>query len=490
MSYFDELRKKEEEKNPYLAELDKAVRKKSKIKRALEKDAEFEKYMIALGMNPEWVHNAAAMGIIRNRFSRILKEGAGIRIRKTEFFYNKGDNHFGKLDRDGRRFLLGETGEYLTDIEPGEDDLATGKGFIKYVYRKSNTNYQERLISPDGVVIHQFQRFGGSGKVPNDEDWIQLIELTRDPNGPYINRHEVFRPAMSEPQVRDVKEYDYAYPITIEKNGTVHKKTPDFFSSRYPRYESWFMERYRNRERFINKVFDMQDASLMHVFDKHLQTLAQTMEATIDARERLNFAYTEIIKAFNQSRGGAIYRGLFMMSLNSFFEEDPLHLFYDGEEKDAIREAMLERLANEPVDEEELAERIAKDKKAIVSKVRTSEHVQDITSVFGERKSIEDDDYSFEEALKDVQERSTMIEAFDKSDENPFAQEHERLKEKLRIYGAQQKALVAANRSVPFVGKKIKNKVAEKVEGSERPVVRKKKIFDPRTIIGDDHDEI
>ena len=490
MSYFDELRKKEEEKNPYLAELDKAIRKKSRIKKAFEKDAEFEKYMIALGMNPEWVHNAAVMGIIRNRLYKILKEGSGVRIRKSELFYNKGDNHFGKVDREGRRFLLGESGEYLTDIEPGEDELATGEGFIKYVYKKTNTNYQERLISPDGVVIHQFQRFGGAGREENEDDWVQLIELTRVPDGPYINRHEVFRPAMSEPQVRDVKEYDYAYPITLDKNGTVHKKTPEFFSNRYPRYEAWFLERYRNREKFINKVFDMQDASLMYVLDKHLQYLAQSMEAAIEAREKLNFAYTEIIKAFNQSRGGAIYRGLFMMSLNSFFDEDPLNLFYDREERDAIREAMLERLANEPVDEEELSERIAKDKKAIVSKVRSSEHVQDITSVFSERKSIEDEDYSFEEALKDVQERSVMIESFDKSDENPFASECERLKEKLRIYSAQQKALIAANRSVPFVGKKIKQKVAEKVEGSEKPVVKKKKIFDPRTIIGDDHDEI
>ena len=71
-----------------------------------------------------------------------------------------------------------------------------------------------------------------------------------------------------------------------------------------------------------------------------------------------------------------------------------------------------------------------------------------------------------------------MIEAFDKSDDNPFATEDERLKLKQRFYGIQQKILVAANRSVPFVGKKIKKKVAERVEGNEKTKVKKKDIFD------------
>ena len=385
MTMYERKFKEERSRNPYLDELDKAIRRKARIKKALEKDDEFESYMIALGMDPEWTKNAATMGIIRNRFARILKEEGGIRIRKNEFFYEK-DHHFGKVDREGREFLLGEKGEYIFDLKPGEHPLAKGEGYKKYVFKKSNTNYQERIISPRGVVIYQVQRFGGDGRHENTDDWVQLIEFTRDEESPYIIRREVYRPRLSDPQERVVKEYDYAYPITLEKNGTVHKKTPEFFSQRYPRYEEWFLERYRNKEKFINKAFDMQDNALMYVFDKHIQTLAQTMEAVIEAREKLNFAYTEIIKAFNESKGGAIYRGLFMMSLNSIFEDDSLGLFYEREEKEAIREAMLERLSNEPVDEEVLAERIAKDKKAIAKKVRTSDPIQDITSVLKDRK--------------------------------------------------------------------------------------------------------
>ena len=55
-------------------------------------------------------------------------------------------------------FLLGETGEYMIDVEPGEDELATGKGFIKYVYKKKlNTINKFLLLNFVDLNFHKNQ---------------------------------------------------------------------------------------------------------------------------------------------------------------------------------------------------------------------------------------------------------------------------------------------------------------------------------------------
>ena len=97
--------KKSQINEKYIEELRMAVRKKDKIRRALNKEDELITFLISIGMNPEWSNNAAAIGIIRNRLANILKEGKQVRIKDGLLLFNKG-NRFGVTEDSQGKFLL------------------------------------------------------------------------------------------------------------------------------------------------------------------------------------------------------------------------------------------------------------------------------------------------------------------------------------------------------------------------------------------------
>ena len=52
----------------------------------------FKKYLISLGMNPEWTELAAIMEVIRNKFTKALRDGPKhFRIREKEIVLGKAD---------------------------------------------------------------------------------------------------------------------------------------------------------------------------------------------------------------------------------------------------------------------------------------------------------------------------------------------------------------------------------------------------------------
>ena len=222
----------------FTLELEQSLGNKSKIRKALSKE-DFKNFLIGLGMNKEWLNSAATMQIIKKRFAKLLLESYKIKILPGEVLFDEGKS-FGVTTKSDKIFFLGSENEYLYDATEADDKIVDGNGFIKYEYKKTNKNHHERLISPSGIVVHQVSRYGISGEGPKDQDWIQIIELRRIPDKQCILRQERSKISNGTAQDITIEEYDYAYPASLDKNGTTHKKTPSYFFKHYPNYKNGF----------------------------------------------------------------------------------------------------------------------------------------------------------------------------------------------------------------------------------------------------------
>ena len=435
----------------YMESLKKAIGRKDRIKKALNNDKMIRKYLLEIGVNPEWLENAACMEIIIGKIGSVLKEGRRVRIRRDGIMFDQG-----KMIRANDSSVdLGSPKETLYNSKDEE-------GIIVYDTKKSIKRREIRKINENGVVIYERYRFGGSGKDPNIEDFQQQIEYFRNPDKPQIiYRSEYRNEALNEPMVNERKEYDYAYPIVLDKNGMSREKTPYYFLKKYPKYGEWFNQRFRNKNEFISKAFDMQSESLEYRWHEDRDKLVNMMEDVASLRRKLNNIYAAITESIKTSKGGAVFKFMLMRSLERVLEEDPDRLFQNEEQKKVVYEAIVQRLSEEPIPDEELMLRISADKRRVKDRLKENDELKEILQTFKTKKSIDDDDYSLAEAFKDVQARSAMIISFEK-EENPFDEELERLKSKQSFLFKQRMVLQQAVRLIPHYRKKVKNKTLQR----------------------------
>lgn len=436
----------------YMESLKKAIGRKDRIKKALGNDEMLKKYLAEIGINPEWLDNVACMEIIKSKIRAVLRDGRRVRIRKDGIIYDQGK----MIRANGKSTVeLGSDKELLAE-SPDEE------GIILYQNFKSIKKYEARKINEYGVVVYEQYRFGGSGTDPYISDFQQQVEYFRNPDRPQvIYRSEYRNDAMDGPIIHERKEYDYAYPIVIDKNGMSREKTPYYFLQRYPKYKEWFDQRYRNKDEFVSKAFDMQAKSIEFKWQEDRERLVRTMEDVASLRRKLNNIYAAIVDSVKTSKGGAVFKFFLMRSIERVLEEDPDGLFHTEDQKRVVYETIAQRLAEEPIPDEELVLRISQDKKKVRDRLRENEDLKEILQVFKTKKSIDDDDYSLSEAFMDVQARSAMVINFDK-EENPFDTEIERLKAKYSFLYKQRVVLQQAVRQIPHYRKKVKNKALQR----------------------------
>ena len=453
----------------YIEILRKAVGRKDRIKKALSNDEMLKKYLTKIGVKPSWLENAACMEIIKSRIATALRESRRVRVRDDGIMYDQGS-----MIRAVRESTV-ELGSPKEILRESEDE----EGFIIYEAFKSIKNYETRKINEYGVVVYEQYRFGGSGEDPHISDFQQQIEYFRNPNKPQIiYRSEYRNDALKEPVVNERKEYDYAYPIVMDKNGMSREKTPIYFIKQYPRYGEWFDQRYRNKDEYVSRAFDMQAQSIEYKYNEDRDRLISSMEDVSTLRRKLNNIYAAIVESIKTSKGGAVFKFLLMRSVERVLEEDPNELFQNDEQKGVVYEAIVQRLSEDPIPDEELMLRISQDKKKVRDRLRENEDLKEILQTFKTKKSIDDDDYSLSEAFKDVQERSAMVISFDR-DENPFDEEIDRLKAKYSFLHKQRMVLQQAVRLIPHYRRKVKNKTlqreleieekTERIKGKEGP---------------------
>ena len=438
----------------FAKELEQSLEDKSKIRKALAKE-DFKDFLIKLGMNQDWITSAATMQIIKKRFAKLLLDSYKIKFLPGEVVFDEGKT-FGIKTKSDKRFFLGSENEYLYDATKADDELVDGNGFIKYEHKRTNKNHHERLISPSGVVVHQVSRYGISGEGPKDQDWIQRIELTRIPDRQCILRRECSKIPNGTNQDVTIEEYDYAYPASLDKNGTSHKKTPSYFFEHYPSYKKWFLARYSDKDMYIEKTSDMQDQMLLSSFEQQLQNLSYSAEQVISCRKNLNFACSSIINGFNQPFGGPIYKHFFMASLDKVLHEDKPYSFYTDKEKKDLRDAISSRLSAKPIGEKELSARIKNDLQIFKNSLKNNKSIALIKSTFNEGKRPINNP-SITDALNAIQSRSSIIQSFSEFVESPFSIEKQRLDNQLRRYETQLNLLRAANWGVPDLIRKMGN---------------------------------
>ena len=98
--------------------------------------------------------------------------------------------------------------------------------------------------------------------------------------------------------------------------------------------------------------------------------------------------------------------------------------------------------------------------KKVVARIGENPDYQVAKEAFtSEVKSVEDEDYSIEEALQDINLQSNLVEEFQQ--DSPFHQERERLEQKIKFIKQQIKILEAAYQSFPRRKKNIKDIISD-----------------------------
>ena len=456
----------------YIRQMEKSMGRKDKIKEVLDNEVAFKKYLVSLGMNPEWTELAAVMEIIKNRFSKNLKDRPrNFRIRESKLFMGKTE--------------LAKTGLTHNNINLNEFELGDGEvlryspytGTIDYIKTKSKSNLEKREIDPKtGVVMRHLKRFGGNASNELDDDYYSAVEYVRDPNEPkvtYITSYKNANRKGEEVSRNETVEYDFGYPIELEKNGTTHRKTPIYFIKRYPRYEAWFNSRFRSQDEYVKNVFAMQKDVMRELWRTERQMLQSIVIRYAKTRDELDVYYKGLQEIFKTSIIGPVYKAFILSQIELIIDNDELHMFYEDGAKEEMKARILARLEEE-VEPKPLQEMVQETGEKVVDRITSNPDFQTAKETFtGEVKSVEDDDYSIEEALSDIHDQSNMVVEF-KQESNPFSVDKEGLDEKIKEMERQMKILKTAYRAFPRRKKNIKSAIKEiedqKVKKPDIPV--------------------
>ena len=205
----------------------------------------------------------------------------------------------------------------------------------------------------------------------------------------------------------------------------------------------------------------MQAKSIEFKYNEDRNRLISSMDDVSQLRRKLNNIYAAIVDSIKTSKGGAVFKFLLMRSIERVLEEDPDRLFQTDDQKQVVYEAIVQRLSEEPIPDEELVLKISQDRRRVRERLKENEDLKEILQTFRTKKSIDDDDYSLAEAFQDVQARSAMVISFDK-EENPLDEEIARLKAKYAFLYKQRMILQRAVKLIPHYRKKVKNKTLQR----------------------------
>ena len=442
----------------FIETLDKYTGKKEKINLILKNDKYLKEYLISLGMPEDWINRMAIYELIKSRLSRILVKETPVRIREDEFVFGK-DRRVAISD-DGKRFYLGND-SYIQESKKYE-------GHVEYSYIRGAQSLEKRIVNQYGVVDRQVHRYGGKALDEDSDEIFQLVEWVRMPNATQIMYHAVYQNPFSEDHgYRSSRslEYDYGYPLSLDKNGRTHTKTPIYFINKYPKFKEWFEKRYKDKESvYVEKVFDMQEQNMDSMIEDHRTILQSRLEGYAESRETLTNIYNGLLEIFADSRLGPVARVFVRHRVRALLEEDP---YYSGlrmtkEDREYVYERIMTKLDKDAKTTKPLTDTHIKGvKKEITSRVRADEEYQELRETVADRKSLDDDDYEIEDALADIKARSQAIEGFTDGS-NAFLDEIDQLEEKRRMVDLQIKILKMACRGVPVVGKKVKQEEQRK----------------------------
>lgn len=134
----------------------------------------FKEYLVSLGMNPEWTELTAVMEIIRNKFSKALKDRQKyLRIRENELIIGKRD--------DGDVFTPNKINIEQFELGSNEMFIRSPKtGMIEYIKSTAKTNFEKLEIdSETGIVMRHVKRFGGNARDEEDDFCYSIVEYKR-----------------------------------------------------------------------------------------------------------------------------------------------------------------------------------------------------------------------------------------------------------------------------------------------------------------------
>ena len=415
-------------------------------------------------MNPEWAELPAVVEIIKNRFSRALKRRQRhFRVRANELVLgrsekiDRGDAVPNKITHD--EFELGDEERLFYSPETG---------MIVYIQTNGRANLEKREIDPrSGVVMHHLKRFGGNAVDESRDDYYSLIEYTRDPNEPRVHYRTVYKNiSMENSDIQESKavEYDYGYPLELEKNGVPHKKTPIYFIKRYPRYEEWFQRRFKSKDEYVQRVFLMQKNSMNRLWKDYRRVLEQNIVDYAKAKDKLDAYYSGLQEIFATSIIGPVFKVFITGKIQTIIEDDELHMFYETGSKEAMLQQIQSRLTQE-VESKPLEDVIRKEGEKVIARIGENPDYQVAKETFsGDARTIEED-YSMEDALLDIHDQSNLVEDFHQ-ETNPFQIERDRLEKKIQFIHNQIKILRTAYRAFPRRRKNL-SKTLEEIESRQ-----------------------
>ena len=422
----------------------------------------FKKYLISLGMNPEWTELAAIMEVIRNKFTKALRDGPKhFRIREKEIVLGKADK--------GSEITPNIIRPNFFELSDDEIIRVSQKtGMIEYLKSSGKTNLEKREIDPKtGIVMRHIKRFGGNARDEEDDDCYSLVEYKRNPDEPTIQFRSVYKNVALKTKDAEIQEsvsteYDYAYPTEIEKNGTTHRKTPIYFMKRYPRYAEWFNRRFKSRDEYIQNVFAMQKDTIRRIVREQRKSLEARVITYAKSKDKLDAYYSGLQEIFSTNIIGHVYKLFITGKIESIIVNDEFGVFYETGSGEQMLEDIMKRLEQE-INPKTIEEIVKREGAIVAARIGLNEDYQVAKETFadnGEVKSVEDEDYSIEGALVEINDKSNIVEDFN-TPNNPFAKEIDVLDQKIAYNELQMKILKTAYKAFPKRKKSLKETINE-----------------------------